>query len=107
MSRIKEALRSNARQFKEAQFESEVEQLSAELPPPSDLQQHILDYALSTPTITYLNGKVNTINYADSKTKSFNYTGDLLTSIVFNNGVETKTKTLNYTNGVLTSITES
>jgi len=107
MSRIKEALRANARQFKEAQFEAEVEQLNAELPPPSDLQQHILDYSLSSPTISYVNGKVSTISYADNKTKTFNYTGGLLTSIVFNNGVETKTKTLNYTNGVLTSITES
>lgn len=62
---------------------------------------------LTNPSLTYVGGRLVYISYGGGQTKTFNYTGDLLTSIIFFDGSITTTKTLNYTDGILTSITES
>jgi hypothetical protein len=59
-----------------------------------------------SPVLTYTNGRLTNITYADGSTKDLIFTNGILTSVVRTSGTKVITKTLNYSNGVLTSIDE-
>ena len=63
--------------------------------------------APSEPTLTYTDGVLTRIDYANGDSKVFTYTGGVLTQIDFTVGSTSYRKTFNYTSGVLTSIDET